>query len=197
MTQAAFIDGNWIKMTPRQFRDMQPNRSIPDAALEDEGLVPLLSDPKPAELDLIVEPGPIEDRRGKPYLTWVTRAPRAWEIEEQKARLLSIARRAYSRAMSQIKQKYPDEVREGWGEQIKAAEAVQANGGPHPLIENLRARTGETEAEMVAGILVKRDAHLELYGQMTGALRGLEKQIEAAASLSELNAIDIDAAFGF
>lgn len=197
MTKAAKIDGQWIKMGERQFRERHPEKSIPDHLLEEEGLVPLLSDPKPVEPDLIVEPGQIEDRKGKPYLTWVTRAPKAWEIEEQKARLLSNAQRAYSRAMSQIKQKYPDEVREGWGEQIKAAEAVQANGGPHPLIENLRARTGETEAEMVAGILVKRDAHLELYGQMTGALRGLEKQIEAAASLSELNEIDIDAAFGF
>jgi len=60
----------------------------------------------------------------------------------------------------------------------------------------LRAPTGETALDMANRIIAKRGEYLVAYGMVTAARRGLEAQIEAATTKAELDAINVDAAFG-
>jgi hypothetical protein len=115
----------------------------------------------------------------------------ATEIESLRARMYQQVRDAYSRAMSVISKGYPAEEREGWPEQIEAARDV-LNGNENPLIDALRALTGETGPEMANTIIAKRKQYQVLYGGMTAKRRFLYEQIGAAAGLSELEAIDVE-----
>lgn len=116
-------------------------------------------------------------------------------VEETRADLHRLAKSAYSRAMAPIAAQYPPEEREGWQEQVAAAQEVLA-GGQNNLIDALRAPTGETAVEMAQAIITKRQQYLTAYGQVTAARRGLSAQIEAATTLAELDSINIDAVFG-
>ena len=194
MTYAEKINGEWIEKTPRQFRD-ERNASIPDARLADEGLHEVTVDPKPDASGQIVELGPIVDRDGLPYRTWTTRDPTPEEVTQKRARLHAAAKAAYSRAMSPISAQYPSEEREGWPEQVAAAQEV-LSGGQNDLIDALRAPTNETAQAMAQRIIDKRAAYLVAYGRITAARRALAAQIEAANTLADLDAIDINAAFG-
>ena len=102
---------------------------------------------------------------------------------------------AYSEAMRPISAAYPPEEREGWAEQVAAAQEV-VTGGQNDLIDALRHPTGETALEMAQRIIAKRAEYLVSYGQVTAARRGVEAQIEAANTLADLEAIDVRAAFG-
>jgi len=114
---------------------------------------------------------------------------------EEQARLYSQVKSTYSRVMSPIAKAYPAEEREGWAEQVQAAQEVLA-GGQNDLIDALRAPTGETAAEMAQAIIAKRQEYLALYGSVTAARRGLDAQIAAATTLADLDAINVHAAFG-
>lgn len=188
------INGEWVEKTPRQFR-AEHNASIPDGRLAEHGLHEVTVDPKPDAPGQIVEPGPIVDRDGLPVRTWITRDPTPEEVEEARARLHAAAHSAYSRAMAPISTGYPAEEREGWAEQVAAAQEV-LSGGQNDLIDALRAPTGETATEMANTIITKRQQYLVAYGQVTAARRGLAAQIEAATTLADLDAIDVNAAFG-
>lgn len=117
------------------------------------------------------------------------------DIAKVKTDLHTAAKRAYSRAMAPIAAQYPAEEREGWPEQVSAAQEVLA-GGQNDLIDALRAPTGETAQEMAQNIIAKRQEYLTAYGQVTSARRAVDAQIEAATTLADLDAIDINAAFG-
>lgn len=117
------------------------------------------------------------------------------KIEDVKVILRRQVKATYARAMLPISKEYPAEEREGWAEQIQAAQEVLA-GGQNDLIDVLRAPTGETATEMASRIAAKREEYLVAYGQVTAARRGLDAQIEAATTLADLDAIDVNAAFG-
>ncbi|MEQ9634267.1 MAG: hypothetical protein RLN94_21330 [Roseovarius sp.] len=117
------------------------------------------------------------------------------DFADQQARLYEATKQAYSRAMRPISKQYPAEEREGWGEQVQAAQEVLA-GGQNDLIDALRAPTGETANEMANLIITKRQEYLTVYKQVTAVRRSLDAQIEAATTLADLDAIDVNAAFG-
>jgi hypothetical protein len=126
---------------------------------------------------------------------WGPAKTEAEQVAERKPQLHDAAKSAYSRAMQPISTQYPAEEREGWAEQVAAAQEV-LSGGQNNLIDALRAPTGETAQAMAQTIIDKRAMYLVAYGQITSARRGLSAQIEAATTLAELDAIDVNAAFG-
>lgn len=126
---------------------------------------------------------------------WGPPKTEAEQLAERKLRLHAAAKAAYSRAMRPISTQYPPEEREGWAEQVTAAQEV-LSGGQNDLIDALRTPTGETAHEMAQNIIAKRAQYLVAYGQVTSARRGLTAQIEASSTLDELDAIDVNAAFG-
>jgi hypothetical protein len=126
---------------------------------------------------------------------WGPAKTEAEQVAERKPQLYDAAKAAYSRAMYPISAQYPAEEREGWAEQVAAAQEV-LSGGQNNLIDALRAPTGETAQAMAQNIINKRAQYLVAYGQITSARRGLSAQITAATTLAELDAIDINATFG-
>ena len=189
MTYAIKVDGEWVIKNPRQFR-AEMNASIPDAQLENFGLLKVEVDPEPDAPGQIVEHGPIVDRDGKPAKTWTVRDATPEEIETRRQRARDQVRAGYSRAMEPLSQAYPPEEREGWAEQVAAAQEVLA-GGQNDLIDALRAPTGETAQEMAQAIVAKRQQYLIIYGQITAVRRALDAQIAAATTLAEIEAVDI------
>jgi hypothetical protein len=182
------------------FRSFHPNVAFvgdvpPVAALEAHGWKILRDDPIPETPGKIAERGPVEWRAGVPYWTWVERDPTPEEVAQKREQLQRKARNAYSEAMRPISAAYPPEEREGWAEQVAAAQEV-VTGGQNDLIDALRHPTGETALEMAQRIIAKRAEYLVSYGQVTAARRGVEAQIEAANTLADLEAIDVRAAFG-
>lgn len=119
----------------------------------------------------------------------------AKSVTDYRAEVQAKADRTYSRVMSPIAQVYPPEEREGWSEQVAAAQEVLA-GGQNDLIDALRSATGETATDMAQRIITKRSEYLTLYGAATAARRGLNAQIAAATTHADLDAIDVIAAFG-
>jgi len=119
----------------------------------------------------------------------------AEQMEIRKEKLTEETKRAYSQATQPIGAQYPPEEREGWPEQVAAAQEVLA-GGQNDLIDALRQPTGETAMGMAQAIIAKRQEYLMAYGQVTAARRRLSAQIEAATTLADLDAIDVNAAFG-
>lgn len=71
MQYAEKINGTWVQKTPTQFRK-EREANIPDSRLEEKGLYQVTEDPRPAVSNTERSmPGPIEDRNGRPFQTWV------------------------------------------------------------------------------------------------------------------------------
>jgi hypothetical protein len=116
-------------------------------------------------------------------------------IDELRATLNREVNLAYSEAMEPLSKAYPLEEREGWAEQVEAAQEVVA-GGQNDLIDTLRGPTGETAMEMAEKILRLRSQYRVMYGELTAARRGLDLQITSATTLNELQIVDVRAGFG-
>lgn len=193
MTYATRQNDGWLEKTPRQFREEQ-NASIPNANLEAEGLFEVTVDPEPTTPGKIIERGPIVERDKRPYQTWTERDPTVDEVEQERKRLHRRKDRAYSDAMRPVSEAYPVEEREGWSEQVRAAQDVK-DGKANGLIDKLRGSTGETANDMADRIIALREQYLTVYGTNTAARRGLTAQIDAAPTLADLQSIDIEGAF--
>ena len=126
--------------------------------------------------------------------TFAAPPPSPRDFAEEQASLYEATKQAYSRAMRPISTEYPAEEREGWAEQVAAAQEVLA-GGQNDLIDALCAPTGETATEMANIIILKRQQYLAMYGAVTAVRRYLDAQIESATTIAELDAIDVQAAF--
>lgn len=194
MSYAEKINGEWVVKTVREF-NIERGSSISSERVHNYGLLKVEVDPEPDAPGQIVEHGPIVDRDGKPAKTWTVRDATPEEIETRRQQSHDQVRAGYSRAMEPLSQAYPPEEREGWAEQVAAAQEVLA-GGQNDLIDALRAPTGETAQEMAQAIVAKRQQYLAIYGQITAARRALDAQIAAATTLAEIEAVDIGGGYG-
>ncbi len=194
MSYAEKINGKWIEKTVREWNN-ERGSSVAAERAHKHGLHPVTVDTKPDAPGQIVELGPIVDRDGLPYRTWTTRDKTPEEVEQDRLRLYRQVIQAYSEAMRPISADYPPEEREGWAEQVAAAQDVLA-GDQNDLIDAIRTPTGETALEMAQNIIAKRQEYLLAYGQVTAARRVLDAQIAAATTAAELAAIDVRGGFG-
>ncbi|MEP1330549.1 hypothetical protein [Pseudophaeobacter sp.] len=125
---------------------------------------------------------------------WVLRDKTSGELAQEfaahQADMWQTIRNAYSAAMRPISEAYPQEEREGWPEQIQAAKAVIA-GEASPLIEALAAPRGLTASEMASRVLQKQAEYRVVYGTMTANLHRLAGLVDAAATASDLEQIDV------
>jgi len=184
------IDGTWTITTPRQF-SARHNMSVPPPAYEANGLFEVTVDPEPDAPGRIVDPGPIEDRDGRPVQTWLVRDPAPEEVEAERQARLTRAKRLYRDSMSPISAIYPADERDGWQEQLGAAQEVLA-GGTSALVDTLAAVKGVTAAEMAQTIIAKRDQYRALYGAATARLSAARNALTEATTLAEIRAVDIE-----
>lgn len=191
----ALIDGNPVrKSIPERKKELgivcrdEPTQDILDAL----GLDILYEEDQPSD-----QPGKIIERDKSPVkkgdvwvLSWTVRDASDDEVSEQRKKMNRLVSIKYSEVMKKISSLYPVEEREGWSEQVAAAEVVLA-GGTSPLIDALRQWTGETAEDMANKIMAKRDHYMTFYGAATGNRRFLDMQIKSASDKSQLDMIDI------
>jgi len=184
------------RVTIKQFEAEHNFKPTREADLRDFGYAWGSVDPRPDAPDgQIVEPKEPILEGAFVTVRWITRDPTPEEIETERVRKYREVIRSYSEAMRPIGSAYPPEEREGWAEQVAAAQEV-VTGGQNDLIDALRAPTGETALEMAQRIIAKRGEYLVAYGQVTAARRALDAQIAAATDLADLQSIDVRKGFG-
>jgi len=92
---------------------------------------------------------------------------------------------------------YASTERETWPEQAKAAQAYQADpGGTHTYLTGLTLDS-QTLADTATAILAKRDAFLAASAGLVKHRRALDAQIEAAATVAAVRAVDVSAGWPF
>lgn len=186
--------------SPHQLRRDNPGtsfpRQIPDALAAEFGVFPVTVADKPAHT-----PAQVAERDAAPTPTggaWVlgwtvrdmTAEEQAQEFTARQSEMRQRIRSAYSAAMRPISEAYPQEEREGWPEQIQAAKAVIA-GETSALIDALAAPRGLTASEMASRVLQKQAEYRVVYGTMTANLHRLAGLVDAAATASDLEHIDV------
>jgi hypothetical protein len=186
------------KTTINDLRKQNPDVSFPRnpsrELLEEHGVYLVETDDRP-EYDRDRESVRLSDPKlidGVWRRVWTVESV---NIEDRRSKMLQMVRDLYSDAMRPISAAYPPEEREGWPEQIAAAQEVLA-GGQNALIDALRAGTGETAEAMAQTIIAKREQFLTLYGQVTNARRVADSAVASATSHDELDQIDLGAIFG-
>ena len=85
--------------------------------------------------------------------------------------------------------------RESWRDQEPAAQAVLAGEVDHPgyaLLDDIRARTGETRVILAERIVASATIFRRLIGPLVGYRRSIEAAIDAATDLAEIEAVTED-----
>lgn len=112
------------------------------------------------------------------------------EAQADAAQKLVAALDAYSQTLTGA---VPRAEMASWTKKERAARAITALATPDPadlaLLTAERARTGETEAALVARIITRADAYSTAAGTIAGLRRAYGDQIEAAADTAAVAAI--------
>lgn len=124
-------------------------------------------------------------------------------LEDAKARRMEELNRTYTAIMQPLVKSYPGIERESWGEQKTEALAYQAwldegeQGDPPaaPVLARILAgRNGATGTETLAELVGKvlgNVGHFVAAQELTGQRHRIEKQIENAASVAAVDAVDL------
>lgn len=184
---------------PYSLRDLRrdnPHISFPAdppaALLAEYGVHEVAETPEPDAPGQVVEDAGLALIDGVPTLQWAVRDATPEEIEQARASKLRQAQWMLRQTMAPISSIYPQEERDGWGEQVEAAQAVLM-GGESALIDALAAARGVTAEIMAQTVIDKRDQYRALYGAVVARLGVLRGQIAAATTLADLEAIDVEA----
>lgn len=85
---------------------------------------------------------------------------------------------------------YPVGEVQSWPQQVKEAEALAVDpAAPVPLLAAIAEQRGITVADLASRVHVKMDAYAQLSGTLIGRRQAAEDQIDAAASLEDLEAV--------
>ncbi|MCF6758238.1 hypothetical protein L3X14_16800 [Pseudomonas balearica] len=85
---------------------------------------------------------------------------------------------------------YPVGEMQSWPQQVKEAEALAVDpAAPAPLLAAIAAERGITVADLTSRVRIKMDAYAQLSGTLIGRRQAAEDQIDAAASLEDLEAV--------
>lgn len=94
--------------------------------------------------------------------------------------------------MSALVAGYPEREQQTFDKQETEARAFTADAtAATPLIDALALNRGVAKADLAARIIAKADAFADYAGKIIGHRQKLEDQINAAADMAALNAIDI------
>lgn len=107
-------------------------------------------------------------------------------LEQARADQLARVNRTCDAAMAVLKLGYPESEQQTWDRQEREA---RTDGMGTPLLAALAARRGLSLDELKARVIAKADAFAAYSGQMIGRRQRCEDLIEAAQTVTEVDAI--------
>lgn len=111
-------------------------------------------------------------------------------FDEVKRRVLDDINRAFEQAMNALVAGYPEREISSWPQQEKEARAYIANNAAAtPLLDALSAARGVTKGVLAQKIVQKSAQYAAAAGALIGKRQALEDKINAATTLTELQAI--------
>lgn len=119
-------------------------------------------------------------------------APTARNLEEERLLKFSAINAKAQELLAPYAADYPQGEVYSWATQVAEAEAFDANPqSPTPLLSGIAAQRGTTVAHLVTRVKVKASAYATIIGPIIGKRQYFEDLALSAASVSELDAIDI------
>lgn len=183
MRRAEKINGEWVEKTPRQFRN-ERNAWIPDHDLEAYGLFVITDDLMPTGK---VSRGPIADRDGRPFQTWMYE-PQYASASAARAAMVQWIDRLTAQVMSQ----YPVAVQTRWHIEEAAARAVKAGTATTAQLElvssegTVKGRTPEQHADAIVG---HADRFHAISAEINKLFLATDAALEAATDPAQYEAI--------
>lgn len=117
-------------------------------------------------------------------------APESLTLEEAKAQKRLEIDEQYSAVLQTILQHYPDAETKTWDKQEQEARAYMADStSPTPILSEIANARDMALDDLVAKVILKADAWIKLSGAATGKRQRYESQIEAAATIQEVDAV--------
>ncbi|HAF92360.1 MAG TPA: hypothetical protein DCG67_11465 [Pseudomonas sp.] len=92
--------------------------------------------------------------------------------------------------MATLSVSYPEREVSSWPQQVKDAEAIQADEtATTPLLDALASARGIDRVDLAARVLTKADAYAQASGAIIGARQRIEDLLEAAQDADAVGAI--------
>lgn len=139
------------------------------------------------------QPGEIPacDPRGTEYLGALDYpAAESEALKAAKLRKLADINALCNAELDAFSRSYPAGEVQSWPQQVKEVEALAVDpAAPAPLLAAIAAERGITVADLASRVHVKMDAYAQLSGTLIGRRQAAEDQIEAAATLAEVEAV--------
>lgn len=114
-------------------------------------------------------------------------------VADRQAALLKQANALCDGKMATIKAGYPEEEVKTWDQQVREAEAYQANAlATVPMLEAMAIKRGLTKADLAGRVMTKATAFADTAGQIVGRRQRLEDDISAITTTADADAVAAD-----
>jgi len=114
----------------------------------------------------------------------------AQELEQYKADKLAEINAACDTATGDISSKYPRSEMDTWPQQVREAEAYQAdNNVSVPMLETIATAMGITVSDQANRVMQRFTQYADAVGKAVGKRHALEEKIQAATTVEEVQAI--------
>jgi hypothetical protein len=121
---------------------------------------------------------------------WVSRAETAAELAAAQSAQIVAINTACGVALAAITAAYPDLEVATWPQQLADAAAYTANSSAAtPMLSAIASASGQSVATLAAGVLAKSAAYQAASGTAIGKRLALTAQIQAATTISAVQAI--------
>lgn len=166
---------------------------VSQGVLEYVGCVELTPAPIP-EADVVIAGQPEQDSDGSWREVWIGRPYTEIELSDRlqsrKSALLGEINDAYDASIYSLVSTYPDrEIATFTKQEEEAVDWLNDPTTPTPFIDGMLVTRDIEKAELVRRILAKAEAFADASGQLTGKRQALEKEVENAKTLEELEAV--------
>lgn len=111
------------------------------------------------------------------------------DLASARQRALNRVKQGHDNALSVLSDRYPQTEIDGWPQQENAARTYLSTG-THSMIERMATAIGQDPSVLAQNIVNKADEYANYYADATATITMLRAQIDAATTLSELEAID-------
>jgi sulfur carrier protein ThiS len=117
-------------------------------------------------------------------------ASEAAQLDAARAERAAAARIDADQLLATLSVSYPEREVSSWPQQVKDAEAIQADEtATTPLLDALASARGIDRVDLAARVLTKADAYAQASGAIIGARQRIEDLLEAAQDADAVGAI--------
>jgi len=117
-------------------------------------------------------------------------ASEAAQLDAARAERAAAARIDADQLLATLSVSYPEREVSSWPQQVKDAEAIQADEtATTPLLDALASARGIDRVDLAARVLTKADAYAQASGVIIGARQRIEDLLEAAQDADAVGAI--------